>query len=268
MDKFDMKEGHFPILVMRRRGPLNLPFIIRTIKNRDEFMRAIKDTYSTRAISKIERRTRLQAQSRHWFVYRRCLITGTMARRVIIQNLRNAPSIKLNKCISRQFQSDFSTPAMSYGIENEKHALNAFFNQFKLTHQNAQLHQKGLVIFNQIPYIAGSPDGILTCDCCNHAFLVEVKCPYRLRDVGISSWRILEYMNSDRRLKREHTYYNQVNLYQGIMDLHTAFFIVYAKDGIIVDSIDFDRTFFDYQIQNICEYYMNHYLPEIIGKGI
>ena len=37
---------------------------------------------------------------------------------------------------------------------------------------------------------------------------------------------------------------------------------------IIMDTIEYDKHFFDYQIDNISAYYHKHYLPTVIGKRI
>ena len=89
-----------------------------------------------------------------------------------------------------------------------------------------------------------------------------------MKDTGIENWSILEYFDKDQNLKRNHTYFNQINLYQGILGIQDAFFIVYAKGKIIIKEIKFDESFFDYQIKNISQYYMDFYLPTVIGKKI
>ena len=266
-DKFKAKSGHFPLLQLRLRGPLHLVGIIRMAKNKNEFFELLFHHFSKRNIQRIAVRSHLQSESIFWYIYRRSVVTSTLAKRIIAQNLRNINNPKINKIISKFYQTRYSNVAMQYGIENEKHGLNTFFETFKKTHINAKLQTTGLVLYNLRPFIGASPDGLLSCDCCQNA-IKEIKCPYRLKDAGIDSWSILEYFDPLQNLKKSHTYFNQINLTQGILRRQVAYFVVYAKNEIIVKRIDFDKEFFDHQILNISQYYEKFYLPEVLGKKI
>ena len=261
-------EGDFPLLIVRKRGPKNMPMIIKMAKNVSVFCELLIAHFTARNIKRISTRTKNQANNPFWFIYKRCVITGTMARRVINQNKKNEPNKKLNKYISRFSPGKFTNEAMIYGIENEKLGINTFFKIFKKNHNNAKINEIGLVLHKKFPFIAGSPDSIFSCSCCSSPYLVELKCPHRLAVSGIENWQVLEYFDSDQNLRNTHTYFNQINLYQGLLGLNTAFFVVYARGKVISKEIPFDDDFFQYQIKNIQEYYMNHYLPTVIGMKI
>ena len=57
-------------------------------------------------------------------------------------------------------------------------------------------------------------------------------------------------------------------IYQGILGLQTAFFVVFAKGEVIIKTIIFDRDFFNFQIRNLTSYYLNYFLPSVIGTKI
>ena len=266
--KDKISEGKFPLLILKLRGPKNLISVIRTATDIHSFNMLLKETFTIRTIRRITTRTADQAESSYWFLYRRGIITGTTAKRVISQNLKKCNNEKVNKLITKFFPSNFTNEAMLYGRNNEKNGLEAFFNIFKKSHDNPKILNIGLVLFKQAPYIGGSPDALVKCDCCQHSYLVEVKCPFRLAEGGISSWKLLEYLDENQNLKVNHTYYNQVNLYQGIMDIKTAYFVVYARNEVIIREIEFDRDFFEFQVKNLSEYYINYYLPTVIGTRI
>ena len=69
-------------------------------------------------------------------------------------------------------------------------------------------------------------------------------------------------------MKRNHTYLNQVNLYQGIFGIDTALFVIYAKNDVIVREINLDKQFFENKIENINQYYLKFYLPSVIGQAL
>ena len=149
---------------------------------------------------------------------------------------------------------------------NESIGLHTFFDHYKGLHINVRFHSAGLTLYKDAPYIGGSPDGLISCDCCSETVLLEVKCPFRLAQTGISNWKLLEYLDECQTLRRNHTYFHQINLYLGIFDLKKAHFIIYAKGKVISQIIHFDKEFFDFQIRNLKEYYLTQYLLSILGK--
>ena len=104
---------------------------------------------------------------------------------------------------------------MLYGMEYEEIARHLLFNSFQMKHEDARVITNGIVLYKHAPWIGGSPDAILSCSC-HGQFLVKIECPFRLKDTGVENWEILEYLDEEQNLKRNHTYFNQVNLYQGI----------------------------------------------------
>ena len=51
-----------------------------------------------------------------------------------------------------------------------------------MQHQNFKLENSGLKIHTSYPHLGASPDGIITCDCCEKEVL-EIKCPYSAREL-------------------------------------------------------------------------------------
>ena len=79
-------------------------------------------------------------------------------------------------------------PAIKWGNENEDKALSDFHAIALSKHVNCKLAKSGLRIMKGKPYIGASPDGLMSCSCCGEA-IVEIKCPYCIRDLSVSaSW--------------------------------------------------------------------------------
>ena len=260
------QEGHFPFLVVRRRGPPTMACIINMAQSVDHFWELLHRHFTARAIKRISFRTQEQAKSAAWFVYRKSIISGTLAKTVLLQSIKDEVNLKLNNRLLRTFPGRFKTDAMQYGIDHEQEGLRVFLNAYKKEHVNARITSRGLTLHKDFPFIGGSPDGVLSCDCHGESIL-EVKSPYRLADTGIAGWRILEYLDQEQKLRKTHSHYHQIHLYLGIFELKKAFFIVYAKEQVISQVIDFDQEFFKYQINHLRQYYTKHYLPTIIGKN-
>jgi hypothetical protein len=92
-------------------------------------------------------------------------------------------------------QSIDHVPAIKYGRANENTVRNLFFALESQKHRNLKVEQCGLFVKSNRPYIAGSPDGIVLCNCCPTAVL-EIKCPFTLVDKSVKNgWKDLEYLN-------------------------------------------------------------------------
>ena len=261
-------EGDFPLLLVRKRGPYSIPCIINMSTSVDHFIELIHIHFSARTIKRISVRTKNQSTCPTWYIYKRCCISGTTARYILNQNLKGITNQKLNHRLTRSFLSNFRTDAMQYGIDQEPVGLRVFFDQFKRYHKNAKFHTVGLTLYKDAPYIGASPDALVSCDCCTEPVIVELKCPFRLSQVGVTSWRLLEYLDENQVLRKNHSYYHQVSLYLGVFNLKRAHFVIYAKGEIISQIIHFDKEFFKFQIQNLQEYYLTRYLPSVIGKKL
>ena len=262
------QEGDFPLLIIRKRGPFSMACVIRLATSIEHFEELLRSYFTDRAINRISTRTKGQSSCPSWFIYKRCVISGTVAKYVLNQNLKGVNNEKLNHRLTRTFTSNFKTEAMEYGIAQEANGLHTFFNHFKKLHINAKFYTTGLTLHKHAPYIGASADGFVSCDCCPEPILIELKCPFRLAQVGVSSWKLLEYLDEHQILRKTHTYYHQISLYLGIFGLKKAYFVIYAKGEVISQIIHFDKDFFDFQIKNLREYYLTRYLPAVLGKAL
>ena len=242
--------------------------VIRLATSIEHFEELLRSYFTDRAINRISTRTKGQSSCPSWFIYKRCVISGTVAKYVLNQNLKGVNNEKLNHRLTRTFTSNFKTEAMEYGIAQEANGLHTFFNHFKKLHINAKFYTTGLTLHKHAPYIGASADGFVSCDCCPEPILIELKCPFRLAQVGVSSWKLLEYLDEHQILRKTHTYYHQISLYLGIFGLKKAYFVIYAKGEVISQIIHFDKDFFDFQIKNLREYYLTRYLPAVLGKTL
>ena len=266
--KFDAQISHFPLLQIHFRGPVTVIMLIHMAHTVAEFYDLIEKYFSNRNIQRICERSKTQSKSNFWYLYRRGVVTATLCRRIINQNLKNEANHKINKAILKPWRSTFTNEAMTYGLENEEHGVRIFFKKFKKMHQNAQLHEHGVVLHNTLPYIGASPDAVLSCDCCKKKTYLEVKSPLRLRETGVKNWRILEYLDDNQNLKKSHPHYNQINLGSGILNCDVAYFVVYAKNEIIANRVDFDSEFFEMQVRQVRHYYEKFFLPNVLGKKL
>ena len=71
---------------------------------------------------------------------------------------------------------------IKWGPEHENIAIKAFKSGIAPQHVGGMegFRECGLYVKGDFPFLAGSPDGMFTCNCCTPA-TIEVKCPYSVR---------------------------------------------------------------------------------------
>jgi len=118
----------------------------------------------------------------------------------------------------------------------------------------------GLIIHNKYPYLAGSPYGLAGND-----GIVEVKCPYSIRNEKISFTK-LKYLNSaNGQLNKTNLYYYQVQGLMEVLNRNWCDFVIFSKCDMIIERINRDKRFFDTQILMVLrDFYFKYYLPAML----
>lgn len=70
----------------------------------------------------------------------------------------------------------------------------------------------------------------------------------------------------DRSLCRNHSYYYQVQAQINVCNVEFGDFVVWTKDGIAVERIAKDSSFYESTVNNIEHVFKYGILPEIVGK--
>ena len=129
----------------------------------------------------------------------------------------------------------------------------------------------GLFIFKDAPYISASPDAHTKCKCCGDS-IVEIKCPYVLRDSqgGIDNdWHKTDFLHKEDeliRLKESHKYYTQVQSQMAVTNTKACFFVVWCPNGKPhIEKIQFNTKHWDATLQNLTTFYKSHVLTYVLG---
>jgi hypothetical protein len=110
-----------------------------------------------------------------------------------------------------------------------------------------------------------SPDGMVTCKCpVDHAkeWLLEVKCPYSLRDMEPKEAALLcgcLENNNTLSLSPMHEYNVQIQGQMWVTGLKTCDLVVYTKRGIYSINVAYDEYFF-LNVRNNLQYFCRNYL--------
>ncbi len=153
-----------------------------------------------RDINTIERRTRQQSKNDDWFHYRCGMITGTLTCRVSHSVKKGEKRENINTAITKREYFPLYYPAIIYGRDNEELGVAAFTKKMRSKHYDLKVKSAGLRIDDTLHFIGASVDGIVECLCCKPSIL-EVKCPYSIRDgtVAMDGYK-LQYLTDDLKL--------------------------------------------------------------------
>ena len=246
--------------------------VLLEVKDANEYLHRIQNI-SSKEIADIERKTLGQSENPDWFSYRRHVITASKGHDVKTQlaKLRRLSGEKIDleplfAKIAGKSHVPSDLPALKYGRSMEGDAANCFEEIFKLTHRNVKVRECGLILCEEMPFVGGSPDRIIECDCCGKACL-EIKCPYSIRHLAPHHPEAsLSYMNRESNvltLKKTHKYFTQCQIQMVAAKVTKSYFFVWTVHGNIMQQIDIDQTFWSILKSDLNEFYVNLYLPSI-----
>ncbi|XP_018398070.1 PREDICTED: uncharacterized protein LOC108776060, partial [Cyphomyrmex costatus] len=167
--------------------------------------------------------------------------------------------------LAKQFLNDkyrnILTDDMRYGLKMEAIARSCFESHTKL-----KVHEVGLVISLQQPYLACSPDGIII-DEDGNIQLLEIKCPSSCKETNIIHDITQEIrvsylkLNSDGKiiLKENDKYYTQVQVSMYVLGVTLCHFWVYSNIDYIYIVINRDEEFLKEVIPKIEYFYYTYF---------
>ena len=168
-----------------------------------------------------------------------------------------------------------------FGIENEARAvkqLEKLFRQRQI-HGGFKIELAGLFVSLQDPYLAASPDRILSCSCpaCGGRALIEIKSWYkyrnsRIRDAVKKDSTLCLHIEDNGtaygrlRLKKNHPYYSQVQLQMHVCNIDVCYFVVSTLQDVVSLRVPYDRPFCEEMVAKSKLFVLRVILPELMGK--
>lgn len=143
----------------------------------------------------------------------------------------------------------------------------------KPLHDDLEFTSSGLVVCLQQPWLAASPDSLINCTC-HGPGVIEVKCPYKFRDVKIitaveneKNFHLSYHENSKEfKLKTTHEYYYQIQLQMFVTRCTYGMFVTFTTCDFVYVNVPFDEQFFEKVIPHCKRFFMEQLLPEMVAK--
>lgn len=205
-----------------------------------------------------------QSNSLTWHEQRVGRITASVANDVLHTSVDN-PSQSLVKKICYQNKKQINVPSLMWGREKEKNALDQYKLAISTQHENFRLEKTGLGIIPTKPYIGATPDGMFTCSCCGTG-VVEIKCPYSLRDKNTEEMLLISDFCLDKnyQLKKNSKYYSQVQLQMLVFDCNFCHFIIWTTMTCIITCVTKDPEYLETIMPRLEFFWKVNCLPELM----
>ena len=158
---------------------------------------------------------------------------------------------------------DVDTPALQYGRVHEELALQEYEKQ----NSTKVVRPVGLVIHPKHPFLAATPDGVVS-----EEVIVGVKCPKRAED---KSFRDLAsktssgssstfFLDEELKLKTTHAYYTQVQCQLACTGAKFCDFVVWSPHEMTCQRIAADESFIQLRLDKVRTFYTECIVPELV----
>ena len=192
----------------------------------------------------IEQSTRSQSETVLWREERKKRMTASRVGGIAKMRKGTKKAKRVQEMLYSRFTGNAAT---RYGLAMEEEAMKQYVAyQHQHGHPGLATEPAGLHISTVEPWLAASPDGIVTDPSAAHPHgLIELKNPYSARELTIEQFgskksSCLERKNEKWMLKKGHDYYYQIQCQLYCSDNSWCDFVVRTDKGMLVERIHRD----------------------------
>ncbi|KAL1467229.1 hypothetical protein MTO96_042317 [Rhipicephalus appendiculatus] len=213
----------------------------------------------------LEKSSRQQSKSTEWKKARKYRLTASNFGTVVAREKwtpKGLQNLTSDKDLSR-------VRAVQYGISNERQAVRRYEAALRTALHDVQTFHCGLVVSPTSPWLGASPDRIVWDPQENSHGIIEVKCPYSMKDMDEPTTRgSCLYRDADNvfRLDRRHQYYYQLLGQMAICGLSWADFVVYSPQFLVVERIKHDDAAWQQCKVKLDKFYFSTLLPYFASR--
>lgn len=193
------------------------PYLENISPEKRQFIESLK--ISKDNVSEIEERTRMQVDEPEWFNLRKHRLTASLNNKIKQVKTERGFETLAKNIVTKPKPSNFLQYKLNFGRYHEPIALQQYEKFMKSKHHHIQVENIGLVI-DHVNYILGAtPDGKIVDPMEGSPYgIIEIKCsdeyknndPYDICFISKSS--CLEIIDGNICLKKNHSYYDQVQM--------------------------------------------------------
>ncbi|XP_030599619.1 uncharacterized protein LOC115790089 [Archocentrus centrarchus] len=237
-------------------------------------------------VEEVEVLTRGQRNNPDWFAWRKNRITASVAHSIAHSRFVNGKSKTPPSSYLAAVTGEgprVQTRAMSWGVHKEAEVVRRYQKLKTLAlGRQVSVQDCGLFIDPQRPWLAASPDGIVTDRRTGRWLLcLEVKCPYKHRHRLVEDacredpafcLQIHEEDGQEPggapvyRLKTSHSYYTQIQCQLAVTGLQQADLVVFTLKETAVVRVTFDPELWEQTVSKLEVFYRDAVLPHVRQK--
>ncbi|XP_026233553.1 uncharacterized protein LOC113174083 [Anabas testudineus] len=239
-------------------------------------------------VEEVEVLTRGQRINQDWFSWRKNRITASVAHRIAHCRFVNGKSRTPPPSYLAAITGDgprVQTRAMCWGVEMEAEVVRRYQRlKSSALERSISVQDCGLFIDTRHPWLAASPDGIVTDSQTGQRLLcLEVKCPYKhrhrrvedaCRDDPAFCLQIQAEAEDGResggapvyRLKRSHSYFTQIQCQLAVTGLIQADLVVFTLKETAIVPVTFDPNLWEETVTKLEVFYRDAVLPKLREK--
>lgn len=237
-------------------------------------------------VEEVEVLTRGQSTNQDWFMWRKNRITASVAHRIahcrFVNGKSKTPPTSYLAAVTGEGRS-IQTRAMSWGVQMEAEVVRRYQRlKSAALGRSVSVQDCGLFIDAQRPWLAASPDGIVTDSRTGQRLLcLEVKCPYKHRHKRVEDACVedsafcleIQDQNGQQpggspvyRLKTSHSYFTQIQCQLAVTGLRQADLAVFTLKETAVVPVTFDPDLWQVTVSKLEVFYRDGVLPHLRGK--
>lgn len=236
----------------------------------------LSDGLSTETVEKLNDATVGQNRNEQWYVLRKGRITSSNFHSVSCKIKHNKSQDVVRPLLSNIMGYTSVNPnlkALKYGREMEPIAKESYQLCMKKGHTNVVFKNCGIFIDSCRPYLAASPDLIVSCSCCGDG-VAEFKCPMIPKCDLCTDFCLCKLpvflRNEDGilSLNRNHAYFAQIQGQMAITGRFWCDFFVYTCNGNFSERIEFDKDYYDDLQCDLDSFFNLYILPEFKNRSV
>lgn len=213
-------------------------------------------------IASIENLTREQNQSPLWYSVRDGRLTASSFGKFKPGSPLTVSTKDIDDFCNQAAAGIYSN-SMQWGLQSEQKARSIFLSLLAPFHKTLVTDRRGFYVSKAKPYLGASPDGFVTCSC-HDAALIEIKCPYSIRNDVPEKAPYLVTKLHRKELDRNSEYYAQIQGQLAVVGVGKCYFTVWTLAGIYIELICFDAEYWQKLVKRLEEVFVHFIMPVLL----
>lgn len=220
----------------------------------------------------LEKETKGQGKCELWWEARKGRLTASHFGEVCRRREGVQPDCLLKDILG--YRPFSGTKHTKWGENHEAAARRLYSNIMKKAHPSLHVERAGLFVHPEMPFLAGSPDGLVRCvHCAPTQGLLEIKCPSVHRNVtpeeACTDPTFFCHLNNGQvTLKKNHIYFYQIQGQMAVTGRQWCDFFVWTLKGHSIERVHFDPNLWSDMARKLAQFYTNAMVPELFSTRV